>query len=184
MAAEPIDRGPADCARAYPATAKATTAWRGFSSCLSCPKGFKRQTDLLTQTSYCDRAPFTRYRAAKDHGKHGLIPKCGKGRFAEEFRCWSCPKGWKRAPLKNDGFGKASCRQYVAYTRRDPVERGPICAGGYENAGRCLVCPEGTVVGRSITGFPSGCVKPGAATIDDAKKKIEEGLKRLRDLDG
>lgn len=186
-AAEPVDAGPADCARAYPAdkTFGAAKALYVPEACYACPRGFAFDTDALSGASNCVRKERMLYREATNHGKKRLLKSCGSGRFAEEGRCWSCPKGWSRAPLRNDGIGQASCKRFISYKKVDAVDRGAICGEGYMAGQRCYECPEGSSVERTLGGLGARCRdddKPKLQVPEKVKEKIRDGLKGLPKL--
>ncbi len=142
--------GEKSCAARFPADANHEQAKHNIinQACWACPKGYKRTLNPSPSADKaCKKGGGTRYIHATRHGKSKLLQKCGEGRFSEEGSCWSCPSGYKRAPLRNDGIGQASCKRtltthYSAATRRGDAG----CGKGQWSpllSGKCYSCPAG-----------------------------------------
>lgn len=195
--------GDKSCAARFPADANYERAKLNIvnQACWACPKGYKRTLNPSPRAAKaCKKGGGMRYIFATRHGKAKFLKKCGSGRFSEEGFCWSCPSGYKRAPLRNDGKGQASCKRRLTTYHSPATRRGEGgCAKGQWSpsfSGKCYSCPTGykrnlTRLNHDRDNDPKACVRfqPPAwfakSFVSERKAKLDavlEANKRVIEL--
>ena len=147
------DAGDRNCRGKYPADDTFGVARKNIvnGSCWACPKGYDRTLQPSPRNDKaCKVDAYWRYRLADKSSiePSKVLKNCkGKDVFYEEGSCWTCPSGWKRSPLRNDGKGQASCKLRVDAVYSAATDRGePGCPeGAWSPIGSrsCFTCPPG-----------------------------------------
>lgn len=141
------------CSELFGATETYAVSKKYKDECWSCPAGFKSNPNRFlgdpVNKKHC-RQKNSKYVDAIYHSKPtGVFKKCAtKDVWYKNKKCWTCPKGYKPARIKEGDGRKAQCKPDNRFIFRPAIKRGD--AGCTDGAAwspvlskKCYKCPEG-----------------------------------------
>ncbi len=137
-----------NCSELFGATKNYTAAKKYKDACWSCPTGFEK-TPLRKDPAKEKYCRSNKYVNAIYHSKpEDLFKKCAtKDVWYKNKQCWTCPKGYKPARIKEGGGDKTLCKNDDSYTYQTGIKRGNAgCNGnGWSPvlSNKCYKCPDG-----------------------------------------
>lgn len=141
------------CPELYGATKRYAASKKYKGECWACPAGFRKSPNRIwgdpENAKHC-RENNSQYINATYHSEPtSLLKKCPtKEVWYKNKKCWTCPKDYKPARIKESDGKKAQCKpnnryRYLPATKRGDAGCADAAAWSPLLSKKCYKCPEG-----------------------------------------